>query len=129
MDTYFSGQISIEEMRMMCDKYDNDLAELQERLKAVNEKEKAGDTTSQRQDEIKKQLADIISCNPNSFVFAQNVLDKMVVYQDNHVDLTLNNLPQKWIFDLTLQRKNAKEKGETRKAEPALSVNTDQSCT
>lgn len=98
LDSFFAKEITKEEMRMMNERYDNQLTELNERLDAVRTREKMRYDTSQLQEDVRKQVTDIVSCKTDSEVFYKNLLDKMVVYPDSRVELKLNLLPQKWVF-------------------------------
>ena len=50
--------------------------------------------------DIRKQVTDMAEGLTESEVFYKNVLDQMVVYPNQRVELKLNFLPQKWIFVL-----------------------------
>lgn len=100
MDTYFSGIIHEADMRMMCDQYDDEIAALQMRLDAVRARANSADSIKNRQKEIMELLTSIASCEVQSDIFMKNILEKMVVHHDGHVELTLNNLPQQWNFEI-----------------------------
>lgn len=48
--------------------------------------------------DIGKQVTDMAEGVTESEIFYKNVLDQMVVYSDQRVEVKLNFLPQKWIF-------------------------------
>lgn len=98
LDAFLAKDITREEMGMMNERYDNQIARLNERINAVRDREKMIYDTSQLQDDVRKQVADIVSCKTDSEVFYRSLLDKMVVYHDGRVELKLNLLPQKWVF-------------------------------
>lgn len=100
LDAFFSKEITKEEMRMMNERYDGQLSELNERLQGVRAKEKMRYDISKLQEDVRKQVTDIVSCKSDSEVFYKNLLHKMVVYHDNRVEVKLNLLPQKWVFVL-----------------------------
>lgn len=97
LDSFFAKEITREEMRLMNQRYDSQLSGLKERLKAVRAKEKICDTTQLRND-VKQQVTNIVSGKTESEVFYKNLLEKMVVCRDSRVEVTLNLLPQKWVF-------------------------------
>ena len=100
LDAFFEKDITKEEMRMLNERYDSQLTWLNKRLDAVRAREKMRYDTNQLQNDIRRQVADIVSCKTDSEVFYKNLLDKMIVYPDSRVELKLNLLPQKWIFGI-----------------------------
>lgn len=51
-------------------------------------------------DDVHKQVTDILSGLTDSEIFYKNVLERMVIYPNQQVEVKLNLLPQKWIFVL-----------------------------
>ena len=100
LDAFFSQTVTKEEMRMMNERYDSQLAGLQTRLDAVREQEKLHYDTTQLAADVRKQVAAILRGETDSEVFYKNVLEQMTVYQDGHVEVRLNLLPMKWVFVL-----------------------------
>ena len=122
LDAFFSRSITKDEMRMMNERYDKELAGLNSRMDAVKARQRIEYETSTLQDDVRKQVASIISGNQGSEVFLKNVLDHMVIFPDKRIEVRLNFLPHKWSFVLE-QLKNLKkqdspkseEKPETKK--------------
>ena len=56
--------------------------------------------TDSLKNEVRKQVTDMVSGLTESEIFYKNVLNHMVVYPDQRVEVKLNLLPQKWIFVL-----------------------------
>ena len=100
LDAFFSQTVTKEEMRMMNERYDSQLAGLQARLEAALEQEKLHYDTTQLAGDVRKQVAAILRGETDSEVFYKNVLDQMTVYRDGHVEVRLNLLPMKWVFVL-----------------------------
>ena len=100
LDAFFSKNIAKEDMRMMNERYDKQMSELQERLQAVKAKEQIHYETDSLKSDVRKQVTDMVSGLTESEIFYKNVLDQMVVYPDQRVEVKLNLLPQKWIFVL-----------------------------
>ncbi len=100
LDAFFSQSITKEEMRMMNERYDGQLAALQTRLEAVREKEKLQYDTGRLAEDIRKQVKSILSGETGSEVFYKNILDQMTVCRDGRVEVRLNLLPMKWAFVL-----------------------------
>lgn len=85
---------------MMNERYDKQIGELQERLQAVKAREQISYETGSLKSDVHKQVTDMVSELTESEIFYKNVLDQMVVYPDQRVEVKLNLLPQKWIFVL-----------------------------
>ena len=100
LDAFFSKNITKEDMRMMNERYDKQMGELQERLQAVKAREQIHYETGSLKNDVRKQVTDMVSGLTESEIFYKNVLDQMVVYPDQRVEVKLNLLPQKWIFVL-----------------------------
>ena len=100
LDAFFSHSITKEEMRIMSERYDKQMAGLQTRLDAVRKKEKLRYDTGQLSADVRKQVNAILSDDTDSEIFYKNILDHMVVYKDCHVEVRLNLLPMKWVFVL-----------------------------
>ena len=93
---------------MMNERYDKELAGLNSCMDAVKARQRIEYETSTLQDDIRKQVASIISGNQSSEVFFKNVLDHMVIFPDKRIEVRLNFLPHKWSFVLE-QLKNLKK--------------------
>ncbi len=100
LDAFFSKNITKEDMRMMNERYDKQINELQERLEAVKAREQIHYETGSLKSDVRKQVTNMVEGLTESEIFYKNVLDQMVVYPDQRVEVKLNLLPQKWIFVL-----------------------------
>lgn len=100
LDAFFSKNITKEDMRMMNERYDKQIGELKERLEMIKAREQIHYETGSLKNDVQKQVTDIVSGLTESEIFYKNVLDQMVVYPDQRVEVKLNLLPQKWIFVL-----------------------------
>ena len=128
LDAFFSQSITKEEMRMMNERYDRQMAELQTRLDAVREKEQLHYDTNRLGADVRKQVNAILSGDTDSEVFYKNILDHMVVYKDCHVELRLNLLPMKWVFVLErLARLKDQISGENAPETPGCKNETEVS--
>ena len=108
LDAFFSRSITKDEMRMMNERYDKELSELNSRMDVVKARQQIVYETSTLRDDVRKQVTSIISGDQGSEVFLKNVLDHMVVFQDKRIEVRLNLLPHKWSFVLE-QLKNLKK--------------------
>ncbi len=100
LDAFFSKTITKAEMHLMNEKYDGQLADLQDRLQAVMQKENLRYDTEQLAEDIRREVTAIVRGETDSEVFYKNILNHMTVFKDNRVEVRLNLLPQKWVFVL-----------------------------
>ena len=98
LDSFFSKNITTEEMRMMTERYDKQMSGLQARLDAVQEKEKLCKETNQLTENVRREVCAILSGETDSEVFYKSILDQMIVYQDSRVEVQRNLLPLQLIF-------------------------------
>lgn len=100
LDAFFSQTVTKEEMRLMNERYDQELATLDQRMQAVREKQKLSYDASSLADDVRQKVKAIVCGETDSEVFYKNILDHMTVYRGGRVELRLNLLPQKWVFVL-----------------------------
>ena len=100
LDAFFSKTVTKEEMRMMNEKYDGQLADLQGRLQTVRQKAALHYDLDALKSDVKREVTAIVRGDTQSEVLYKNVLDHLTVCRDNRVELRLNLLPQKWVFVL-----------------------------
>ena len=100
LDAFFSQTVTKEEMRLMNERYDQELAALDQRMQAVREKLKLCYDASSLADNVRQKVKAIVCGETDSEVFYKNILDHMTVYRGGRVELRLNLLPQKWVFVL-----------------------------
>lgn len=100
LDAFFSQTVTKEEMRLMNERYDQELAALDQRMQAVREKQKLCYDASSLADDVRQKVKAIVCGETDSEVFYKNILDHMTVYRGGRVVLYLNLLPQKWVFVL-----------------------------
>ena len=120
LDAFFSRSITKDEMRMMNERYDKELAELHSRMDAVKARQRIEYETSTLQDDVRKQVTSIISGNQGSEVFLKNVLDHMVVFSDKRIEVRLNFLPHKWSFVLEQLRNLKKQDSPKSEEKPEI---------
>lgn len=100
LEAFFSKSITKEEMRMMNERYDNQLDSLRSQLDAMKSRERISYETATLQEDIKKHVTAIVNGDCDSEVFLKNSLDRMVIYKERRIEVRLNLLPQKWRFVL-----------------------------
>ena len=99
LDAFFSKDITKEEMRLMNERYDCQMAELQIGLQAAREREQLTYETSALKADVKAHIGELVSREVGES-FYMSILDIMTVYPERRVELRLNLLPQKWRFVL-----------------------------
>ena len=95
LDAFFSGSITKNEMELMKERYDKGLTELHIRL---GEAKTRREVTAGNPDRIGKQVTQIIRGELESEVVCKQILKRMVVYPARRIDVSLNYLPETWIF-------------------------------
>ena len=98
MDAYLDGAFSKEEMLTMKGKYDAQLAALTERYTTAEEKRRNGTDRAQLKQLLCKKLTAILSGEQESEVMYKAILDKITVFKDRHMELTLSGLSQVYVF-------------------------------
>ena len=99
LDAFFSKDITKEEMRLMNERYDRQLAELQSGLRDAREREQLTYEISALNADVKDFVGELAGREEDESFF-RAILDTMIVYPDRRVELRLNLLPQKWRFVL-----------------------------
>ena len=98
MDAYFSREISKEDMISFTEKYGQQLSDLQKRMAdALKRKENKQDSAALRAT-IQAEVTAILQGEAESEVFYKTLLQSLTVFQDRHMELRLNHLPQVFHF-------------------------------
>ncbi len=100
LDAFFSQTVTKEEMRLMNERYDRELAAVERRMETVREKQKLRYDAGSLTEDVRRKVKSIICGETDSKVFYKNILDHMTVYRDGRVEVHLRLLPQKWVFVL-----------------------------
>lgn len=98
MDSYFSGDISKEDMLAMKKRYETQEESFKERLKMREERLQQGRGTEQLKEAIQAEVAALLNCEIESEVLSKTMLDSVTVFKDRHIELRLNYLPQVFRF-------------------------------
>ena len=97
LDSYFSREISREDMLTMTRKYTLRLEALEQAHAKLNSADPQ-DRNALR-DAIRSELESVINGNSESEVFCKNVLESLTVFQDRHMELRLRYLPHMFRFE------------------------------
>lgn len=98
MDSYFSEEISKEEMRAMKQKYDGQLCTLRKRLHASEQQNNSATDTALLQQKIEGEAMAILTMGSTSEVFCKNMAACMTVFKDRHIELRLQHLQHEFYF-------------------------------
>lgn len=98
LDAFFSQNITKEEMRMMNEKYDADISLTADRITDAKKKQSLSYSCSDIKADVKKSIDSIVNCTEQQDSFYGGLLDKMVVYGNDRVEVSLNLLPTKWTY-------------------------------
>ena len=107
LDAFFSQDITREEMRRMTGRYDREAAELRERLARTGARSESSCEKAALRDDIRRRVANLVNGEGDSEIFCKTILDHMVVYRDQRVEVRLNLLPQTWCFVLERLKQTA----------------------
>lgn len=98
MDSYFSKEITKEDMQSMNWKYDRQIDELRQRLKEAELRQRENRDSKTLRATIQSEVAGILNGEIESEVFYKTMLDSLTVFKDRHMELRLNLLPQVFQF-------------------------------
>ena len=107
LDAFFSRDITREEMRRMTGRYDQEATELRERLARTGARSESSCEKAALRDDIRRRVAGLVNGEGDSEIFCKTILDHMVVYRDQRVEVRLNLLPQTWCFVLERLKQTA----------------------
>ncbi len=98
MDSYFTGDISKEDMQAMKKRYEAQEESFRERLRKAEARKQNGCSRQQLKETIQMEVAALLNGDVESEVLSKTVLDTLTVFKDKHMELRLNNLPQVFRF-------------------------------
>ena len=98
MDAYLDGAFSKDEMLAMKGKYDAQIEALTDRLAVAEERQKNGTDRAQLKQSLCKKLTALLRGEQESEVLYKTILDKITVFKDRHMELTLSGLSQVYVF-------------------------------
>lgn len=98
LDSYFSQKITMEEMLIMKGRYDAQLDALRQRIFQAEHNHQGNVDRNKLKNTIAADLAAIFSGEIECNVFYKTLLHSITVFQDRHMELRLNGLPQVFRF-------------------------------
>ena len=91
----------------MTGRYDREAAELREQLAQARARSESSCEKAALRDDIRRRVAGLVNGEGDSEIFCKTILDHMVVYRDQRVEVRLNLLPQTWCFVLERLKQTA----------------------
>lgn len=104
LDAFFSGDVTAQELECFRLRYDDQLIELRKRLEAAENRNASASDEEKLREKIRQELTLILSGQIESQVLYQHLLECITVYQDGHLELKLNELPQIFRFGEKITR-------------------------
>ena len=98
MDSYFSEEISKEEMHAMKQKYDEQLFTLRKRQHTAEQQKSRATDLDALQQKIEREIMEILTMESTSEVFCKNMVACMTVFKDRHIELRIQHLRHKFYF-------------------------------
>ena len=81
-------------------KYNNEITELEEQQSKLKSQESLKTNSTELQKDIKATITKILNGNQADETFYRNILDKIIIYDRNTLEIYLNLLPVKWTYSL-----------------------------
>lgn len=91
LDSYFSGIITEEEMRLMTERYDGEISALREKIAIIPLCEF---------DKIRNKVAAVVNGENSCDILYRMLLDRMTVYKEGRVEVRLKEIPEAFYFSL-----------------------------
>ena len=98
LDSYFSGEISKEDMFAMKSKYEGQSESLNMRIEKAEKQMLHGYGIESLRKTIQSEVASMLCFRIRSEVLCKTLLDHLTVFPDRHMELRLNDLPQVFRF-------------------------------
>ena len=96
LDLYMSQDLTKEEYRTKKEAYQNEISELNEKLKNAKKEKHYTYDSNNALTEIREYLSDILYAKKQDEIFYKTIIDKIVVFDREHLDVYLNLLPHRW---------------------------------
>lgn len=109
IDLYTSGDIDKSEFTVLRAKYDEEIEKLKSMTDGIEKQQEMIAKQQELLDDIKKAIEELISGVQYEDDYYTQLLDKMVVYDKDHIDVYLNMLPFKWQFAIAKSVNGAME--------------------
>ncbi len=98
LDSYFSREISKEDMLLMNRNYNDHLEDLRKRQKEAEQCCREKQDMVCLRESIESELGDMLSLKKESQVFCKTMVDSLTVFKDRHMELRLKGIPHVFQF-------------------------------
>ena len=98
MDSYFSGEITKDDMQTMNRKYDSLVEDLHHRKKEAELRQYTDRDIKALRTAIQTEVFGVLNGEIESEIFYKTMLDSLTVFKDRHMELRLNLLPHVFRF-------------------------------
>lgn len=98
MDSFFSGEITKEDMLAMKLRYDKQLEALKTKIAKAKTCQNKDDDPNHLKEVIQAEAYAILKMEVESEVFCKTVLHQLTVFKDRHMELSLNHLSHVFVF-------------------------------
>lgn len=96
LDLYLSKDITKEEYRTKKENYEKEISQLNEKMRAIQKETHYTYDSNNAITEIREYLSDILYAKKQDETFYKTIIDKIVVFDREHLDVYLNLLPHRW---------------------------------
>ena len=96
LDLYLSEDITKEEYRSKKENYEKEISQLNKKMKAIQKETHYTYDSNNAITEIREYLSDILYAKKQDETFYKTIIDKIVVFDREHLDVYLNLLPHRW---------------------------------
>ena len=96
LDLYLSEDITKEEYRTKKENYEKEISQLNKKMKTIQKETHYMYDRNNAITEIREYLSDILYAKKQDETFYKNIIDKIVVFDREHLDVYLNLLPHRW---------------------------------
>ena len=101
IDLYMSSSVTMDEFMAAREKCEREIADYKRMIESVIQQGKAVNQKDEMLKEIFAAVDEIAAGLAYDDEFYRNILDRMVVHDRNHIDVSLNFLPHKWSYALS----------------------------
>ena len=125
IDLYTNGNIGLEEFTALRRKYDAEIESLESMMLSIEKQQVILARQKELMADIKNTVTDIVNGIEYEDEFYTQLLDKIVVYDKDNVDVYLKMLPQKWSYTIA----KASETGTNSISETDIPISVNMPCT
>ena len=98
LDSYFSGEITKEEMQAMNRNYDEKKEALNRRQQEADQRKQDHTDPKILQRTLETRLSELLTMESESQVFCKSMVESLTVFKDRHMELRLQKLPHVFLF-------------------------------